>query len=71
VTVINPSPPASAVVTLAPVGSGSRADQVSRLANSTTLHDTLKLKGWSIGDIPKPTGLPGHGVLLSLSGLAG
>jgi len=71
VMVINPTPPASAVVTLAPVGSGSRADQVNQLANTTTLHDTLTSEGWSVGDIPKPTGLPDHGVLLALSGLAG
>jgi hypothetical protein len=71
VTVINPDPPASAVVTLAPIGSGSRADQVRRLADSTSLHDTLKLTGWSVGDIPKDTGLPDHGVLLALSGLNG
>jgi hypothetical protein len=71
VMVINPNPQASAVVTLAPVGSGSRADQVSRLANSTSLHDTLKFEGWNVGDIPKDTGLPDHGVLLALSGLSG
>ena len=69
--VINPNPQASAVVTLAPVGSGSRADDVTGLADSTSLHDTLKLTGWSVGDIPKDTGLPNHGVLLALSGLNG
>jgi hypothetical protein len=71
VMVVNPTPPASAVVTLAPVGTGSRADEVSRVANSASLQDTLRFEGWSVGDIPKDTGLPTPGVLLALSGLSG
>jgi hypothetical protein len=71
VSVIDPNPQATAVVTLAPVGSGDRAQAVSRLANTNRLHDTLKLEGWDLGNIPQQTGLPDHGVLLALSGLTG
>jgi hypothetical protein len=69
VAVINPNPRATAVVTLAPVGSGDRAQAVSQLADTTSLHDTLAIEGWDTGNIPPKTGLPDPGVLVALSGL--
>ena len=48
-------------MTLAPVGSGGRADAVERLAGSQTLQDTLGAEGWTVGQIPAATGLPDPG----------
>jgi hypothetical protein len=70
VTVINPMPQATAVVTLAPVGSGDRAHQVGQLATGASLLEGLKAQGWAVGSIPPETGLPDAGVLLALSGLS-
>jgi len=70
VVVVNPNPQASAVVTLAPVRSGRRAQQVEQLANGDSLAATLQMLGWAVGQIPAKTGLPDHGVLLALSGLS-
>jgi hypothetical protein len=70
VSVTTPNPAATAVVTLAPVGSGDRAQAVGRLAGTSGLQDTLKMDGWDFGNIPPTTGLPDAGVLLALSGLS-
>ena len=56
---------------LAPVGSGRRADQIKRIADSKALQETLAVQGWAVGQIPQETGLPDHGVLFALSGLSG
>jgi hypothetical protein len=71
VKVDNPSPQATAVVTLAPVGSGSRADAIKTLGSSNALQATLAGRGWAVGKIPPTTGLPDPGVLVALSGLSG
>jgi hypothetical protein len=71
VKVDNPSPLATAVVTLAPIGSGGRAEAIERFAGSQTLQDTLGAEGWTVGQIPGANGLPNPDVLLALSGLSG
>jgi len=71
VIVVAPSPQATAIVTLAPVGSGNRAQQVNRLASGKSLLAALGTDGWTVGQIPDQTGLPDAGILLALSGLAG
>jgi hypothetical protein len=69
VTVIDPTPQATAIVVLAPVGSGARAERVEQLARGERLGQTLQLQGWSVGQVPAQSGLPSPGVLLALSGL--
>jgi hypothetical protein len=66
VTVVNPSPQASAVVVVAPVNPSTEG-RVRTLARSAALRDALKAQGWNIDAVPTNSGLPGAGVLLALS----
>lgn len=69
ITIVQPTPAATAIVVLAPIGSGARATQVEKLAAAPALLDALKQAGWAVGQAPPQTGLPAPGVLLALSGL--
>ena len=66
VTVINPTPQASAVVVVVPVN--PKADgRVRSLARSGGFRDELKAEGWTLDAVPESSGLPDPGVLLALS----
>lgn len=69
VTVVNPVPLATAVVELAPVADGARAQRVEQLASAASMMQTLQQQGWTIGQIPAQTGLPSPDVMLALSDL--
>ena len=66
VTVISPSPAASAVVVVVPLN--PKADgRVRSLARSGAFRDELKTEGWTVDAVPDTSGLPDPGVLLALS----
>jgi hypothetical protein len=66
VTIINPTPQASAVVVVVPIN-GNSDGRVRNLARSSAFRDELRAEGWSVDGVPDSSGLPDAGVLLALS----